>query len=170
MAQSYQVLVEVTLAYTGLPRRTRRTHRSYLSTWVDWKTSKPGEKAESFLKRVLKDAETVTNDSSGVLNWKLSDRSDSGEIQDTRRNLGTVQKDWAVVSGDDLPTDFCIAVVGHPGWDRRADADAPYALCVTFEVMAGDIDLHADVEIALEELRVGLGELPVQVPGGDARA
>lgn len=170
VAQSYQVLVEITLAYTGLPRRTRRTHRSYLSTWIDWKTSKPGERAEAFLKRVLRDSDKITGDSGAVFDWKLSDRSNTGEIQDTRRNLGTVQKDWAVVSGDNLPADFCIAVVGHPGWDHRVDADAPYALCVTFEVMAGDIDLHADVEIALEELRVELGELRVQVPGGDARA
>ena len=163
IAQSYRVLVEVTMAYTAKPRRTRRTHRSYLSTWVDWKTSKKGELAQTFLSRVIRDIDRDGSDTASVFNWVLGDRSDAGQIQRTRRNLSSVQKDWAFVSGDEMPTDFCIAVVGHPGWDKQLDASAPYGLCVTFEVTGGDIDLHADVEIALEELRVELGSLRIHV-------
>ncbi len=169
VAHSYRVLVEVTLAYTAMPRRTRRLHRSYLSTWIDWKTSKLGEDANAFLKRALKEADLgAVGDTGSVLNWTLSDRKDSGEITSTRRNLGSVQKDWAYVSGDELPKDFCIAVIGHPGWDRRLEASAPYALCVTFDVLGENIDLHNDIEVALDELRLELGSLRVRVPVSNA--
>lgn len=165
VALSCRVLVEVTLAYTAMPRRTRRSHRSYLSTWVDWKTSKLGEGASAFLRRVLKEADSSsTGDSGSVFKWTLSDRGDRGEVAETRRNCGSVQKDWAFVPGDDLPKDFCIAVVGHPGWDRRLDAGAPYALCVTFDVQGENFDLHNDIEVGLDELRLELGSLRVQVP------
>jgi hypothetical protein len=147
VAKSYRVLVEVTLAYTARPRRTRRTHRGYLSTWVGWKTNKQGESPETFLSWVLKDLDKQRGDKGAVFNWVLGDRSDRGEIEGTSRSLGTVQKDWALVSGDDLPSDFCIAVVGHPGWDTRLEAKVPYALCVTFDVLGEEIDLHADVEV-----------------------
>lgn len=163
VAASFPVLVEVTMAYAAKPRRTRRGHRHYLSTWVDWRTSKKAESARAFLDRVLHDSDRDGGDVGAVFNWMLSDREDRGQVPDARRNIGTVQKDWARISGDELPRDFCLAVVGHPGWDTHAEADAPYALCVTFEVLKGDIDLHADVEVALEELRVELGRLRVQV-------
>lgn len=164
VASSFPVLVEVTLAYTARPRRTRRGHRHYLSTWVDWKTSKKGESAKAFMHRVLHDVEADQDDVGSVFKWMLSDRSDTGQVPDVRRNLGTVQKDWARLAGDELPRDFCLAIVGHPGWDTHISADAPYALCVTFEVLSGSIDLHAEVEVALDELRVELGQLRIQVP------
>jgi hypothetical protein len=165
VARSYRVLVEVTLAYTAMPRRTRRLHRSYLSTWVDWKASKLSESSSAFLRRVLKNIDSAQGgDTGAVLNWTLSDRDDGGEIASIRRNLGSIQKDWAFVSGDELPKDFCIAVVGHPGWDRQLEASVPYALCVTFDVLGENIDLHNDVEVALDELRVELGSLRVRVP------
>jgi hypothetical protein len=73
------------------------------------------------------------------------------------------------VSGDELPRDFCLAVIGHPGWDTHVDADARYALCLTFEVLQGDIDLHADVEVALEELRTEIGSLPIVIPSSGSQ-
>jgi hypothetical protein len=164
IAQNYEVLVEVTMAYAAKPRRTRRKHRSYLSTWVDWKTSKAGERAQTFLSRVLTDIDGDDNDVSSVFNWALGERSDTGQIPRIRRNLSSVQKDWAVISGDELPKDFCIAVVEHPGWDQHLDASAMYGLCVTFEVLSGDIDLYSEIEIALDELRTELGSLRVHIP------
>jgi hypothetical protein len=164
VAATYPVLVEVTMAYAARPRRTRRGHRHYLSTWVDWKTSKQGEPATAFLGRVLKDTEAAEGDVGAVFDWMLSDRGDTGQVPGVRRNVGTVQKDWAFVSGDDLPRDFCLAVIGHPGWDTHVAANARYSLCVTFEILQGDLDLHADVEVALEELRAEIGSLPIEIP------
>jgi len=54
--------------------------------------------------------------------------------------------------------------VGHPGWDTHITADARYSLCITFEILEGEIDLHADVEAALVELRTEIGSLPIQLP------
>ncbi|RYE39344.1 MAG: S8 family peptidase, partial [Sphingobacteriales bacterium] len=39
-ANDYDVLIEVTLAFTAKVRRTRQKTKSYLSTWLDWTTSK----------------------------------------------------------------------------------------------------------------------------------
>ena len=42
-ADEFDIRIEVTLSYVAQPRRTRRNLRRYLSTWVDWKSSKLGE-------------------------------------------------------------------------------------------------------------------------------
>ncbi len=44
----FDIRIEVTLSYTAQPRRTRRNLRRYLSTWVDWKSSKLGENLSAF--------------------------------------------------------------------------------------------------------------------------
>ena len=41
--------IDVTLAYTALPRRTRARRTGYLETWLDWETSKLGEPGNQFL-------------------------------------------------------------------------------------------------------------------------
>ena len=38
-----KIRIDVTLAYTALPRRTRARRTGYLETWLDWETSKLGE-------------------------------------------------------------------------------------------------------------------------------
>jgi hypothetical protein len=53
--EDIDILLEVTLSYKAQPRRTRRNHRKYLSTWLDWDCSKRGEDPQSFLQRVLKE-------------------------------------------------------------------------------------------------------------------
>jgi hypothetical protein len=35
LGENYNILLEVTLSYTAKPKRTRRSHRSYLSTWLE---------------------------------------------------------------------------------------------------------------------------------------
>ena len=56
-ADEFDIRIEVTLSYVAQPRRTRRNLRRYLSTWVDWKSSKLGEGINDFRVRALKDEE-----------------------------------------------------------------------------------------------------------------
>ncbi len=57
----------------------------------------------------------------------------------------------------EFPRDFCVAVVGHPGWDTHVDATAPYALCVTFELTKGQLPLYSALELELDDLQAELG-------------
>lgn len=74
-------------------------------------------------------------------------------IRSTKRNNGTVQKDWAVVKSNTLPQDFCIAVVGHEGWSRDPDATANYSLVVTFEILGQEIPIYEVLRTAVIELQ-----------------
>jgi len=56
-ADEFVIRIEVTLSYIAQPCRTRRNLRRYLSTWVDWKSSKLGEGLNEFCSRVMKDEE-----------------------------------------------------------------------------------------------------------------
>ena len=62
----YDILIEVSLSYVAQPRRTRRNLRRYLSTWVDWKSSRLVESLDSFRRRALKDQEDVSGASFSV--------------------------------------------------------------------------------------------------------
>lgn len=158
IASEAQVLLEVTLAFTARPRRTRRKLGGYLSTWADWETSKKEESIDSFLARVLRNHPTSPN-AGELFEWTIGKQDNSGLTADIRRNTGTAQKDWALIRGDELPEDFCIAVLGHPGWDQRPDAKAKYCLCVTLELLGGkvgDLNLYEEIELGLEEIEVGL--------------
>jgi hypothetical protein len=68
----YDVLIEVTLSYVAKPRRTRRNLRRYLSTWLDWKSSKLGESIASFRARALKNGVADDKVAKGTtLTWTL---------------------------------------------------------------------------------------------------
>jgi hypothetical protein len=151
------------VSYVAQPRRTRRNLRRYLSTWVDWKSSKLGEGINDFRVRALKDEENEGEPLPGaVLPWTLHEKSDAGFIRDTRRNSGTVQKDWAVVKSNTLPDHFCIAVVGHQGWSRDPDSSARYALVVTLEILGQEIVIYEPLRTALIELQTEI-ELETEV-------
>lgn len=150
----YDIRIEVTLSYAAQPRRTRRNLRRYLSTWVDWKSSKLAEDINHFRARALKDTESDAGDMEGeVLPWTFQEKSDAGSIRNVRRNSGTVQKDWAIVKSNDLPPQFCIAVVGHEGWSRDPDSAARYALTVTFEILGQEIPIYEPLRTAVIELQ-----------------
>lgn len=153
-ADEFDIRIEVTLSYVAQPRRTRRNLRRYLSTWVDWKSSKLGEGINDFRVRALKDEENDGEPLPGtVLPWTLHEKSDAGFIRETRRNSGTVQKDWAVVKSNTLPDHFCIAVVGHQGWSRDPDSSARYALAVTLEILGQEIAIYEPLRAAVIELQ-----------------
>jgi hypothetical protein len=102
------ILIEVTLSYKAQPRRTRRTRRKYLSTWLDWECSKKGEDPDRFLERILQ-APDLQNESENELEkqsqftWTLGKRTkNSGKTKKVSRQAGTIQKDWAIVKSYDL--------------------------------------------------------------------
>lgn len=145
----YDIRIDVTLSYAAKPRRTRRNPRNYLSTWVDWRSSKMGESFDSFKKRVLKDG-GKSEDKEDVIPWLLREREDWGDIEGVRRNVGTLQKDWVVLKSHELPIDFCVAVVGHRGWDKDPEAFAKYSLAVSFEAINKDLEIYEMIRVAVE--------------------
>ena len=167
----YDILIEVTLSYVAQPRRTRRNLRRYLSTWVDWKSSRLREPMDSFWRRALKhqDENASTRSGGDTLRWTLSTRSDHGDIDGVRRTDGTVQKDWATVKSNALPESFCIAVVGHQGWSKDPDSMASYALTVSFESLGQEIPIYKDLRVAVEELQAELEtEIEAEIEVDDA--
>jgi hypothetical protein len=100
-----------------------------------------------------------------VFKWTLGKRSKYGTIKDVSRSAGTIQKDWTVVKSFELTEAFCIAVVGHEGWNNDPNTEAPYSLVVSFEALESNIPIYAalveaQVEIEVEE------QIEIQSIGG----
>jgi hypothetical protein len=153
-ADEFDIRVEVTLSYVAQPRRTRRNLRRYLSTWVDWKSSKLGEGLNDFRARALKEEGNENDPLPGsVLPWVLHENANFGFVRDARRNSGTVQKDWALVKSNVLPDHFCVAVVGHQGWSHDPDSTARYTLAATFEILGQESPIYEPLRTAVIELQ-----------------
>jgi hypothetical protein len=153
--EDLDIRIEVTLSYKAQPRRTRRARRKYLSTWLDWECSKKGEVPERFLDRVLKeyDAPAEAEESESIFSWVLNKRKNWGQARNVSRQEGTLQKDWAIIKSYDLRESFCIAVVGHEGWNNDPNATVPYALVVSFEAVDANIPIYtsiATVQVPIE--------------------
>lgn len=162
-ADEFDVLVEVTLSYSAQPRRTRRNLRRYLSTWVDWKSSRLGESLEAFRSRALKEIDGDRGQGSSF-GWTLETNPAHGEIRGVKRNSGTVQKDWAIVKSNQLPESFCVAVVGHEGWSRDPDSTAKYSLAVSFDVLGREVPIYEMLRVAVEQLQAELKtEIEIEV-------
>lgn len=166
-ADEFDIRIDVTLSYVAQPRRTRRNLRRYLSTWVDWKSNKLGERINDFRQRAMKDVESDGNVApASVLPWTLHENSNWGFIRDTKRGAGTVQKDWAVVKSNALPDHFCIAVVGHQGWSHDPDSAARYTMAVTFEILGQEIPIYEPLRNAIIEIETDVeAEVDVEVEG-----
>jgi hypothetical protein len=155
--ESLEILLEVTLSYKAQPRRTRRNRRKYLSTWLDWDCSKKGEDPERFLERILKEYDAPEDAEKGDkgFQWTLGKRSNNhGKIEGVSRSAGTLQKDWTAVNSFELTEAFCIAVVGHEGWNNDPEASVPYSLVVSFEAIQADIPIYASIVEAQVETEV----------------
>lgn len=151
-----KVRVDITLAYTALPRRTRARRTGYLETWLDWEASRYSEPKDAFLKRMQEGGKAeYTN-----FPWTLHMRDDWGEVQQTSRKNGSLQKDWAVFEPFNLPAEFAIAVRSHKGWNHLEGASAArYCLAVSFEVLEGELPIYALIE---NEVRLAAGEIRVR--------
>ncbi len=154
--EDIEILVEITLSYKAQPRRTRRNRRRYLSTWLDWDCSKRGEDPDAFLNRVLKEYDASEDAEKGekIFKWTLGKKKTNyGKVNGISRSAGTIQKDWTIVKSYDLREAFCIAVVGHEGWNNDPDASAPYSLVVSFEAVNVDVAVYSpmvEAQISLE--------------------
>jgi hypothetical protein len=164
----YRILVEITLSYKAQPRRTRRHRRKYLSTWLDWECSKLGESPERFKERILAEynAPDDTEKGTDLFTWTIGKEKRNLTIKDASRSLGTLQKDWAILNSYDLREAFCIAVVGHEGWNNDPYAEVPFTLAVSFEAIGADIPLYIDVteaQIPVESEATVEAEIEVEV-------
>lgn len=156
----YEILIEVTLSFKAEPRRTRRKTNSYLSTWLDWQTSKTGEDFNKFRRRIIKslDGEDSTGlgqgsqggDDGNLISWKIRERLDWGTVQGVRRQDSSIQKDWATLKSFELPSEFSIAVVGHKGWEKDVTKEVPYSLVVSFEAFNTEIPLYELISLENE--------------------
>jgi len=172
------ILIEITLSYVAEPRRTRRNRRKYLSTWLDWTCSKKGQDADQFLDQVLKeyDAPEDTEKGEGLFQWTLGKRQSKategsptsargidGIVKELSRSTGTVQKDWAIAKSFELREGFCIAIVGHEGWDKESNAEVPFALAVSFEALNADVAVYAHFVEAESQARAQTEVEPQQI-------
>jgi hypothetical protein len=148
--EELEFLLEVTLSYKAQPRRTRRNRRRYLSTWLDWDCSKRGEEPESFLARILREYDAPENaeKGEGAFSWTLGKQKNHGRVKKVSRSSGTLQKDWTIVKSYELRETFCIAVVGHEGWNNGPDAEVPYSLVVSFEALEPEIPVYTEISKA----------------------
>ena len=152
-----QIRIDVTLAYTALPRRTRARRTGYLETWLDWETSKLGEPRDVFLARMQNGGASQHVE----FPWTLHKREGLGEAQETSRNRGSVQKDWAIFDSFNLPEEFAIAVRAHKGWNHLDGAGtARYCLAVSFEVMQGEVPIYSLIE---SEIQVEEAETKIKI-------
>lgn len=150
---NYDVRIDVTLSYAAMPRRTRRGHGQYLSCRLDWKCSAKGQAEDAFRNELF-----LTGDEDrsydAYFPWKLRNYDNRGVIRGASRNRGTLQKDWTIVKSHDLPEDFLIGVVGHPGWDNANQYPANFALVVSFEAVNNDIEIYEDVRVLVDQMRI----------------
>ncbi|NPD45382.1 S8 family peptidase [Lentimicrobium sp. S6] len=154
--EEYDILIEITLAFSAQVRRTRQKTKSYLSTWLDWSTAKIGERFEDFKDYALKETgETELAYDRGARNelhnfdWKIKNRTDQGTVADINRTNSSLQKDWTIVRSYELPEDISIAVRGHKGWDKNMN-EVPYALTVSIEILGSDIPIYELIRLENE--------------------
>lgn len=146
IGEDYDILVEITLSYSAKPRRTRRSVKRYLSTWVDWCCSRAGESFDTFARRVYQTGSSIEDD--GNFNWTIGDATNRGQANRFSTKNGTLLKDWAVIKSNQLGDAFGIAVRGHEGWGALFKAN--YSLVVSFEAIGQNIPIYESIRTAVE--------------------
>ena len=152
IGEDYDVRIEITLSYAARPKRTRRNHRYYLSTWLDWDTSGKNETPASFRSKIFKDEVKTTSEKEGTIKWRIGKQKEANAVRGTSRSFSTLQKDWAILKPYELPEMFSLAIVGHRGWDKDPDAFAKYALAISFEVPGQEIAIYEEIRASVQQL------------------
>jgi hypothetical protein len=160
--QDHDILIEVTLSFVARPRRTRRRTNSYLSTWLDWESSKLGENYDHFASRILKDMDEPEErpDDQNSIKWVIRERKDWSKINGVKRQDSSLQKAWCVMKSYDLPNAFSLAVIGHKGWESDLSEQVPYSIAVSFEALSGNVNVYEMIRV---ENQI---ELPVEAEAG----
>lgn len=146
VGEDYDILVEVTLSYAAKPRRTRRSVKRYLSTWVDWCCSRIGETFDTFARRIFETGKSTDDD--GNFRWTIGDATNHGQVDEFSNKNGTLQKDWTIIKSNQLSDAFCIAVRGHKGWGESFRAK--YSLVVSFEAISQNVAIYEPIRTAVE--------------------
>jgi hypothetical protein len=99
------------------------------------------------LARVLQnhDAPDESEKGESMFDWVVGKQKNHGQTRQVSRQAGTIKKDWAIIKSYDLRESFCIAVIGHEGWNNDPNATASYALVVSFESVNTDIPIYAEI-------------------------
>ena len=166
LGEDYNILLEITLSYSAKPKRTRRSHRSYLSTWLDWTCSMKNESRQDFESRIFAADSSGEND--GQFSWVIHERTNWGAARNFARTKQTLQKDWCVLNASQMSDEFCIAVRGHKGWGSLFKAK--YALAVSFEAIDQNIDIYEHIRLSNQvevETVVENQEINVEIDYGD---
>ena len=136
------IRIDVTLAYTSCPRRTRSRRTGYLETWLDWRSICMGEPLHHFKARMEGQG---SRKYTGV-RWTIHQDGQWGDVE-VNRNQGSVQKDWVVIESNQLPEDFAIAVRAHLGWNHKEGGGfARYCLAVSFEALDAELPIYTAIE------------------------
>jgi len=160
---SYRVRIDVTLSYSGEPRRTRKSRRGYLGVWLDWKASKKNEDFDAFRSRALKDFDNSDDAYDVNFSWTIGNKKENnGETKGVSRCNGTVQKDWTIANSYELPDIFGIVIRGHEGWDRKNfNATSRFTLAVSFEVLGVDVKIYEAIRTAIQ-LEIDAGRVRIR--------
>ncbi|KAB2908476.1 MAG: S8 family peptidase [Ignavibacteriales bacterium] len=150
----FEILLEVTLAYTAKIRRTRQRTKSYLSTWLEWKSSNLNDSFEDFRQRTFSQMKDGVSDGlesniADRIKWKIRERENWGTVRGINRNYSTLQKDWAILKSYELPEELLFAVIAHKGWDMNNEP-VPYAIVVSIEILGAEIPIYDAIKIENE--------------------
>jgi subtilisin family serine protease len=159
--KDFRILVEITLAFTAKTRMTRKKSHSYLSNWLEWKTSNYNEKFSSFRNRTIEylenDDENTeiewVDEAAEVIKWVIRENS-AWAANGINRNNSTVQKSWAIIEPHQFAKEFSLAVIGHAGWDKNLESETSYALCVSFESLDSEMNIYellAQAQVQVEQ-------------------
>lgn len=146
VGEENDILIEVTLSYAAKPRRTRRSVKRYLSTWVDWCCSRSGESFETFSRRIYETGRSTNDDGNFI--WTIGDATNHGQVDNFSNKNGTLQKDWTIIKSNELSDAFCIAVRGHKGWGSLFKAK--YSLVVSFKAIEQNVPIYEPIRTAME--------------------
>ena len=165
--RDFRILVEITLAFTAKTRITRKKSHSYLSNWLEWKTSNYNERFSSFRNRTIAYLETDDenaeaegiDESADVIQWVIRENPTWGV--GINRNNSTVQKSWAIIEPHQFAEEFSLAIIGHSGWDKNLENETSYALCVSFEALDAELNIYellaeGQVEVEQQEEEIEL--------------
>lgn len=150
----FEILIEVSLAYTAKIRRTRQRIKSYLGTWLDWKSSKLDDTYDSFVQSALKelDGEKIEHenkDAENNIRWKIRERKNWGVVKGIQRNDSTLQKSWVILKSHELPEYLYFSVNAHKGWDKSFEP-VPYALVVSIEILGQNTPIYNEIKLENE--------------------
>jgi subtilisin family serine protease len=148
-AKDFRILVEITIAFTAKTRITRKKSHSYLSNWLEWKTSNYNERFSSFRNRTIEYLETDdenaetegVDDTAEVIKWVIRENS-AWAANGINRNNSTVQKSWVIIEPRQFAEEFSLAIIGHSGWDKNLENETDYSLCVSFEVLDAELNIY----------------------------